>query len=480
MKNFRIHSATEDEIWHFKDRVTKILAGKGLAIDHPVALERLKKAGASIGSDKRVRFPKALQEEALRCAPRKFLIAGMEEKYDVPIPHPEGLFYARGPIGQMHYIDALTGEYRENTMSDQLDYIKVQQGCDQMSLWGNFTVKAEGFPSAAMDVHTADLCMRHCAKPAYWMPYGAESVRYVVEMAQVIAGGKEQLTKRPFLTLMCCSATPLGINYMDCEQILQAADNKLPLHCTSLPTAGANAPITPGGLALMSTAEAVGQAVVAQLLGPGTPVLLSAFTYMMDMRSMHTLISGVEMNLSRLLAVQVIEEGYGLPCHTFNGGSNSHTLDAQVIADDAMSTQLMALSGATMMGDLGALETCMIASPIQMIIDNDLVAMAKRLKRGIVVDDEELAFKAVMELDGREPFISKEHTLEHYTEIIYPRTFTRDTRPGWIKEGGLDMFDRAREEYKRMIAQHKPIAHPPEILRELDRIVARADKEIRK
>lgn len=480
MRHWRIRIASPEEVAQFKARVTDLLEKKGLALDHPTVVKRLLDAGAVQNGAGRICFPAAMQREYLACAPREFTICGMEPAYDVPIPHPEGSFYARGPIGQMFYLDPLTGEYRKNTMADQLDYVKVQQGLDHISLWGNFTVQAEDFPTETIDVHTAALCMKHCKKPAYWMPYSADSVRYVIEMAQVIAGGADALSGRPFLTLQCCSATPLGIHFMDCEQILQASIHRLPLHCTSLPCSGANAPITPEGIALLSTAEVVAQAVIAQVLRPGTPVLLSAYTYSSDMRCFQTLISGTEQMLSRLLAVQVIQDGYGLPCHTFNGGTNSHTLDAQAIADDAMLTQVMGLSGAVMMGDLGALETGMIASPLQLIIDNDLVEMAKRLQAGVEVSDDRMAYETILELGDRAVFIDKDHTLNYFSEVIYPATFNRNTRQTWQDGGCRDMIELARERYRAILAAHRPVAHSQEVLNELDAIVRRADQEMGK
>jgi hypothetical protein len=66
-----------------------------------------------------------------------------------------------------------------------------------------------------------------------------------------------------------------------------------------------------------------------------------------------------------------------MTCHAFCGGTDSHVLDAQAVGEEAYMTQLMAMSGAAIIGDLGALETCMIASPLLMIIANDLVAMAR-------------------------------------------------------------------------------------------------------
>jgi hypothetical protein len=64
-------------------------------------------------------FPRQLQRESLALAPKSFLIGGMTPEYDLQIPHPGGLFYARGPIGQVYYHDALTGAVRTNTMAGQ-------------------------------------------------------------------------------------------------------------------------------------------------------------------------------------------------------------------------------------------------------------------------------------------------------------------------------------------------------------------------
>ena len=431
-KFWSVNVATEEEIHFFIDRVEALLEAKGIKVDHPAFREVLKKAGARESAKGYITFPRQLQREFLALAPKSFLLGGMTPEYDLQIPHPGGLFYARGPIGQVYYHDALTGVIRTNTMADQEDTIMVQQGLEHMSMWGNFSVLPEGFPEEASDVHTAALCMRHCKKPAYWMPYSAHSVKYVSEMAIVIAGGREALKQRPFLTLMACSKPP----------------------------------------------EVVGQAIMAQIAGPGTPVLLSAFTYASDMRTMHALIAPIEMAKARLLASAVITRGYDLPCHAFCGGTDSHVLDAQAVAEEAYMTQLMAMSGAAIIGDLGALETCMIASPLLMIIANDLVAMAAKLREGLVLDDESLGYQELLDVNEDGVFLDLEHTYNHFREICDPQTFNRAPRELWEKEGGKDLIARARDEYRTLKSKHQPVSHPQEVLKEMDAIAARASKEL--
>ena len=116
----------------------------------------------------------------------------------------------------------------------------------------------------------------------------------------------------------------------------------------------------------------------------------------------------------------MITRGYDLPCHAFCGGTDSHVLDAQAVAEEAYMTQLMAMSGAAIIGDLGALETCMIASPLLMIIANDLVAMARKLKEGLVIDDETLGFQELLDANEDGVFLDLEHTYNHFQGNLQP------------------------------------------------------------
>jgi trimethylamine:corrinoid methyltransferase-like protein len=125
-KHWSVNAATDEEIHFFIDRVEALLEAKGIKVDHPAFREVLKKAGARESANGYLTFPRELQRESLALAPRSFLISGMTPEYNLQIPHPGGLFYARGPIGQVYYHDALTGDIRTNTMADQQDYIMAQ------------------------------------------------------------------------------------------------------------------------------------------------------------------------------------------------------------------------------------------------------------------------------------------------------------------------------------------------------------------
>lgn len=478
MSNWTANIATDSDIAFIKEKVTAFIADNGFKIEHDEVSAILKKAGATENAAGRICFPAELQEEALAEAPRSFLVAGADPKFDVNFPHPQGLFYAQGPIGQTKYLDALTEELRECTMHDQIDFIKVQQACEHISFWGNFTAKVENHPIRTLDLHTALNCMKHCSKPGTWMIYDEHSIAYGIEMAEAIAGGAAAHSKRPLFALEAAAASPMALHHMDAEMILQSARKNIPLICASLPTAGAGAPITPEGVAFCSVVEGIFLLMAAQIINPGTPCMVGSLHLTLDMRTTHTISTTAELMRSMMLSTQVLERGYRIPVRTMGAGANAHTLDGQTFAEDAIATHLMAVSGASLLDGLGTYDNWMAASPLQMIVDNDLAAMAKDLCRGVHLDLDRIGYDTIVEQLSvpNGAFLDTDHTIDYFRDIIYPKTFVRDSYVRWERGGKKGMLELARDEYKRIIAEHRPVAHSPELLAELDSIVAHADQ----
>ncbi|ATW24852.1 trimethylamine methyltransferase family protein [Candidatus Formimonas warabiya] len=480
-KNLRLRIAHVDEIALMKSKVQELLAKQGMKVDHPKVLKYLERAGAKVSSSSgKVLFPKELQEEMLSQAPRSFTLAGIDPKYDLKFPHPEGLFYTRAITGSMYYIDALTDEYRGISKEDLADYITVTQALEHIDFWSLLTLKVTDFPPETMDIHAFEVVLHNSTKHGWLQPYEAENVTYMMEMAAAVVGGMDELKNRPIVSNISCSAPPFDIKYMDSEAIYQSGKYGIPIHVCSLPTAGANAPVTPAGVALMAAAETVAMTIMVQCIGPGTPCILTPIMYEMDMSSTHALQATVSIAMARGLVSQLIEEGYGLPCHSFAGGSDAFVVGAESACTDAYITQLVSLSDATILGDVGHLETGKTASPIQLIIDNDLFGYAKVVKKGFEINEDTMGFEELLNLAGREAFITMNHTFRHFKENYRPKVFNRISRPAWVEQGSKEMIERTRDIYKSIKENHKPIVLPNEVEKELQSIIKSAEKNLGK
>lgn len=110
---------------------------------------------------------------------------------------------------------------------------------------------------------------------------------------------------------------------------IQCAKAGIPVQPCSLPTAGANAPVTAQGTAFVACAEVMAMIIMLELLCPGLPVIATPLLFSMDMMTTYTLQSNTEITIARSIAMELFENGYNIRAHSYGTGSDSLVLDAQ-------------------------------------------------------------------------------------------------------------------------------------------------------
>lgn len=114
----------------------------------------------------------------------------------------------------------------------------------------------------------------------------------------------------------------------------------------------------------------------------------------------------------------------------------------------------------------------------QMVMDNENIALIRKLVQGVPVNDETLAVDLIDEVGPGGAFVSTEHTLRHMREASQPKLWDRDVRAAWEAHGATDLAARARAEARRVVAEHTPEPLPAGVLAELRRIVRKADETV--
>ena len=107
------------------------------------------------------------------------------------------------------------------------------------------------------------------------MVNGEREARYAVEMARVIAGSAEELRRRPVMSDLIGTISPLVVDKDGIEAALVFAAAGVPVAFVTMPTLGTTAPATKAGAYALGSAELVAATVVLQLANPGAPVLHS-------------------------------------------------------------------------------------------------------------------------------------------------------------------------------------------------------------
>jgi len=464
------------ELDMLKEKLEQILAEKGVIVEHPEALKMLQAGGADVNGSN-VRFPPLFLAEVLTRLPERFILAGREQQHDLYFPHPENLFYTRTNTGALYYLDE-GNLFHPLTLDEAAEFTRLADHLPGIDFCSLPSTQSENIPPETLDIHTLYAVLQNTGKHIWVQPYGKESISYLLKIAEAAAGSRDQLKSRPIISMIACSHTPLTFKAMDMEVIMQCCQAGIPIQACALPAAGANAPVTPEGCALLASAEVMAMAVMAQVIMPGIPVIATPLLFSIDMATTATLQSPVEVTMGRMLAIQLFKEGYGIPVHTYGTGSDSVIPDGQNMIERTSTAHMVALAGADILGGAGQLQTAKTVSPLQLIIDSDIFGMVKKLKTGLGIDAQSLAFNEIMGLTGREAFINMDHTFRYFRDTFRPQTFFSSSRRDWEKQGRKDLIARSREIYDSIRKGYRESSLPDDLAGEIKKIIAQADREL--
>ncbi|MBF0529632.1 MAG: trimethylamine methyltransferase family protein [Deltaproteobacteria bacterium] len=309
-------------------------------------------------------------------------------------------------------------------------------------------------------------------------PYTFESIEYLTKLLIAAAGGQDALRKHPLASWITCSVSPFVFKPMDLEIILQAARHGVPMQPCSLPGAGTTAPITAPGAAMVGVVENLVMLATAQVIQPGIPIIATSLQFSADMRTGLNMQSSVEASRQSALFVQQMQSIYGIPAHTYGSGSDSPDLDGQGMSERAMRTVLIALSGGCVVGAAGQIETACTISPVQLVVDNEVLGMTKATVAKMSFDDDALGWEELMHCEPGGQFLPGAHTRKHCRDGFEPINFVRSTRSMWLDKKQGTLVERAAAYLEKLMKDAGPIDLPAETVKEMNEIVAAADRKL--
>ncbi len=177
-----------------------------MRFESPKALAILDKAGAKVdeGSDL-VRLPRRLVEEALAQAPRQFTLGARDAACDLRLG--SGFTYGTTDGCGVEVVDWHTGERRSSTKADLEAITRMQDCLGSISYWWP-TVSA-GDCGETAQLHEIEAGWNNTGKHLMGMVQGETLARAAVEMATAVAGGAEELRRRPVLSDLIGTVSPL-------------------------------------------------------------------------------------------------------------------------------------------------------------------------------------------------------------------------------------------------------------------------------
>jgi trimethylamine--corrinoid protein Co-methyltransferase len=175
-------------------------------------------------------------------------------------------------------------------------------------------------------------------------------------------------------------------------------------------------------------------------------------------------------------ALADVSRWLGVPFMGTAGASEAKTLDLQAAIESTIQVLLSGLSGATLVHDVGFLDCADIGSLESLVMNDEIIAMARRIMRGVEVSDATLLLDLIDQVGPGGDFISQRHTAKHCrTEIWNPTLMDREPWVNWQAAGAHTMLDRVRTKLRGILATHQPPPLPDGAAGKIEAILQEAE-----
>jgi len=470
--NLKILSPEEVESIH---RATlDIIESVGVKFPSPKALDIWASHGIKVDRNTMiVKVPPNVIETALKQTPPAFTLAALDSSLDLLL---DGNHVYVGTDGcGVEIIDISTGERRRSCLQDVADIARVADYMEEIAFhW--VPVSAQDCPPESRGLYELSAIWRNSTKHVQTESvYSEKEAQGAVEMASALIGGREALRKRPILSLMECTISPLAQDGGSLEAALVAAEAGLPVGFMTMASCVSTGPATLAGNLVVGNAEVISALAMIQLAYPGTPVFYAAAQTVMDLRTGAYTGGGPEDFLFGA-ATNRLADYYNIPLSMGSFATGAKQPDWQAGIENTISTFMASVVMSDMLLGVGLLNGSTIWSFEQMIMDCEIFSIVCKMMEGIEVNEETLAMDVIRDVGPGGNFLTHEHTLKNMRKLWLPTLMDRRPYTAW-EEKGDGARDWAREKVKNILATHMPEPLDPKLEAELQRIIRSVEKE---
>ena len=413
--------------------------------------------GATINSLGRLAFPKSMVEDIVAGAAKSFVFYGRDSKHDFEIGG-DRVYYGTGGAA-VQTLDLDSGLYRPSTLNDLYDFTRLVDTLPNVSWFTRCCVATDVPDNLDLDVNTAYALLAGTTKPIGTSFTLGEHLDPIIDMFDMVLGGEGRFRERPF-----CKAhispiiSPLRFGEDAVSVALAAINRNVPINAIIAAQSGATAPATLAGMLTQTTAETLAALIMVNLFAPGYPMIFSNWPFVIDLRTGSFSGGGGEISIMNAASAQ-IGNWLGLPTGVASSMADAKAVDAQMGSEKAMSALAAGLAGANMIYESAGMMASLLGVSFEaFILDDEMLSHLQRAIRGIEVTEETLGFDAIREaVTGEGHFLGGAHTMAAMQrDYYYPRLADRDAPVTWEEEGAKDIWSKANERAREVLASHYP------------------------
>jgi trimethylamine--corrinoid protein Co-methyltransferase len=447
---FRVLS--DGQIVRLYQATLECLQRTGVNVLNEEARQLLSSAGARVDGI-RVRIPPHIVQDAIAANPRSFTLWGRDGTHPMQVV-PDRVYFGPGPTCT-YFVDPATGERRVTRRGDPGLTALVCDALDNIDYVMSLGLIDDVTPKLAPVYEFAEM-ITNTVKPVLPWAYTPQNVADIYEIALAVAGSQEALRRRPFLAFFATYQSPLVQTDSDLANAFWAAVRGIPVIFLGGGVAGSTGPVTGAGSLVVTLAGALSSLTILQLKARGSSVCIGGVPQAMDLRTCLPAYGSPEMSLNSA-ALSDICRYLGLPFMGTAGASEAKVLDLQAAIESTFQVVLSGLSGATLVHDIGFLDCANTGSLEMLVMNDEIIAMTRRMMRGIEVSDDTLMLDLIDAVGPGGEFLSTTETARRCrAEIWHPTLMDRQNWVKWVESGTQTMHDRIRARLQKILATHRP------------------------
>lgn len=493
----RLLGSEQMQIVH--EKALELLTKKGIVFEDDVCREILKRGGARVEGST-VFISEKLVEKCLATTPKRFVLEAPNPARSTAVG--EGLLIH--PAGGEIFILDYNGQRRSPTMADFANLQKLYQACDNVDIAGYQPISPLDVSERTKGLRCTLESLRASDKPIL-SPMELETVEKKLEVLRLLdlafggngagidtkspetgsagmVGAGMGEDKGPFSSSylaehyvtwhIVCPNSPFFYSQFACDGIRVFAQYNQPVCIVSAPMSGITAPVFLLSTLVLTLAEELAGLVLAQLIRPGVPVVLSSSLTYGYMRTATWECASPDSALMLAASTQMIREFYGLPARAQTGVTSSKLIDYQAGIETMQSFLYCALAGTNLTSQtVGSLANLLTISLEKTVLDDEVVGRVRHMLAGLPFNEVQLGMDDLFAAAPASSFLEADSTIEHFRDFWTPSVSDWRDIDSWEADGSPDVQVAAHKRVQEILEAAPQTLLDPVLDVELERYV---------
>lgn len=471
----RFSFLSEDQKETIFHGMLKVLRDTGANVHHEGARDLLKKHGCKVDGV-RVHIPPNVVRKALASLPLMTTVYDWEGNERIYVEENRS-YFGPGPT-LVYFTDTDTLERRKCLRKDAEIVARV---CDALPNIGfvEGLISISDVSRGLEDVYEFADMIQNTTTPIMAWAFERGGARDLHRIGIIMAGGEEAFKKKPNYILYSEPISPLVSDYHAIDKCMYCAEHGIPQDYSPCAIGGATVPATHAGQITVALSESMVGVVVAQLINPGTCIILGGVQSILDMRRAIYSYGAPEL--------QVLSGGLtemarycGLPMFGTAGCTDTKTMEIQSAIEAAMSIHPSMLTGANFVHDCGYTESGKTGDIFQTVMDDEIIGMSRIIEQGVEVNEETLAVEQIHNVGPGGHFLYDDHTFKWFRSHWQPTLMDRNSYEEWDAQGRTTMKDRIVKKTRDIIENYEgPISKvPDDVKKDIQKVLTDAEERV--